>query len=300
MTSFSRKQLIGCAVAAGAVLAAGGVWASPAFAADDFPVVGDIHIPMPRILEDEGGPLPPPAYERPPLERSYGEERPYAQRPYAPSRSATGPHAAIPSARFQRSTLGARPMLPPEQVVTVLRSSGYSPLGRVTQRGWIYTIAAIDRNGDDGRLIIDARTGQIMRFIPAQAVDERMMAVYGPPGPPPTIYAGYENRRGALLDLRNVPRPPNAVPRTAQRPGAKAASRTPAPAGTVATPPASAPAQQQAVAPSAEPSLAAKPAAVDNKSAAAATVGAATASAPQASAVRLWPTQAMPDAQTLE
>lgn len=203
MTSFSTLQVIGRAVAASAILGAGLVFVPPAFAADDFPIVGDIHIPMPRILEDEDGPRPPPAYERPPVERPYYEERPYSQRPSAP-----GPYAAIPSSRYQRSTLGARPMLPPEQVVTVLRSSGYSPLGRVTQRGWIYTIAAIDRNGDDGRLIIDARTGQIMRFIPAQAVDERMMAVYGPPGPPPAIYAGYENRRGALLDLRNAPRPP--------------------------------------------------------------------------------------------
>lgn len=194
-------------------------------------------------------------------------------------------------------------MLPPEQVVTVLRSSGYSPLGRVTLRGWIYTIAVIDRNGDDGRLIIDARTGQIMRFIPAQAVDERMMAVYGPPGPPPATYAGYENRRGALLDLRNVPRPPNSVPRGAQRPGSKAASRTP-PAGT-ATTPQTAPPAQQATAPSAEPSPAAKPTTVENKSAATATVGAAATAAPQASApaqstLKLWPTQAMPDVQSLE
>ena len=293
MTSFSRKQLVGCAV-----LAVGVTLVSPAFAADDFPIVGDIHISMPRILDDEDRPLPPPAYDRPPVERPSYEERPYSQRPYMP-----GPYAAIPSTRFQRSTLGARPMLPPEQVVTVLRSRGYSPLGRVTQRGWIYTIAAIDRNGEDGRLIIDARTGQIMRFIPVEAVDERLMAVYGPPGPPPAVYAGYENRRGALLDLRNAPRPPAAVPRTAQRPGAKATNRTPtpspAPAGTSTVPQTAAPAQQQAAAPSAEPSAAAKPAAVENKPAAA-TVGAATAPAPQAPTVRLWPTQAMPDAQTLE
>ena len=299
MTSFSTLQMIGRAAAASAILGAGLVFVPPAFAADDFPIVGDIHISMPRILEDEDRPLPPPAYERPPSERPSYEERPYAQRPYAPP-----PYAAIPSTRYQRSTLGGRPMLPPEQVVTVLRSSGYSPLGRVTQRGWIYTIAAIDRNGDDGRLIIDARTGQIMRFIPAQAVDERMMAVYGPPGPPPATYAGDENRRGALLDLRNVPRPANAVPRGAQRPGSKAANQTPAPAGTATTPQTAAPAQQ-ATAPSAEPSPAPKPATAENKSSAAATVGAAAAAAPQASTpapstLKLWPTQAMPDVQSLE
>ncbi|MDO8980873.1 MAG: hypothetical protein Q7V17_16750 [Afipia sp.] len=290
MTSFSRKQLARRAAAAGAIFAAVTVLGSPARAGDDFPVVGDIRIPMPRILEDDG-PLPPPEG------RYVGryEERPYPQRPYAdsyrPGRYGSGPHVAIPSARYERSP---RPMLPPEQVVTVLRSSGYSPLGRVTQRGWIYTIAAFDRYGEDGRLIIDARTGQIIRFIPAQAIDERIMGAYGPPAPPPTVYAGYENRRGSLLDLRHAPRPPNAVPKTARRPAPKAATQTaqPSPAGTAITPPATAPAQQAAV-PATEPA-AAKPAVAEAKPAAA-TVGAAAPST-----LKLWPTQAMPDVQPLE
>jgi len=291
MTLFSRGQLAGRAAVAGAILAAITLLGPQARAADDFPVVGDIRIPMPRILEDDG-PLPPPEGRY--IERY--EERSYPQRPYAesyrPGRYGSGVHAAIPSARHERAV---RPMLPPEQAVTVLRASGYSPLGRVTQRGWIYTIAALDRHGEDGRLIIDARTGQIMRFIPAQAVDERMMETYGPPGPPPTTYAGYENRRGSLLDLRHAPRPPNAVPKSARRPAPKAATQTaqPSPGGTATTPPAAAPAQQ-AAAPSAEPSAAVKPVAAETKPAAA-TVGAAAPST-----LKLWATQAMPDVQSLE
>jgi hypothetical protein len=179
-------------------------------------------------------------------------------------------------------------MLPPEQVVGVLRSSGFSPLGRITQRGWIYTIAALARTGEDGRLIIDARTGRIIRFIPAQAVDERMMTVYGPPGPPPATYAGYDNRRGSLLDLRHAPRPPGPVPRTAKRPEPKAASRvaSPVPGGTVPV---------QAPASPAEP-VAAKPTVAETKPAT--TVG--SASAPQPLMLKLWPTQALPDVQPLE
>jgi hypothetical protein len=286
MTSISRGQLAWRAVAAGAILAAATFCGPPARAADDFPVVGDIRIPMPRILEDDG-PLPPPEGRY--IERY--EERPYPQRPYVPGRYGSGAYVAIPSARYERFP---RPMLPPEQVVTVLRASGYSPLGRVTQRGWIYTIAALDRHGEDGRLIIDARTGQIMRFIPAQAVDERMMEAYGPPAPPPATYAGYENRRGSLLDLRHAPRPPNAVPKTARRPAPKAGTQTaqPSPGGTVTAPPAAVPAQQ-AAAPVAEP-VAAKPVAADTKPAAA-TVGAASPAT-----LKLWPTQAMPDVQPLE
>lgn len=292
MTPFSGKQLIGRAVAAGAILVAAAISVPSAFAADDFPIVDDIQIPMPRVLEDDG-PVPPPSYERSRIERPY-EDRTYSQRPYAPEPYGSGSYAAIPSARYQRSALVARPMLPPEQVVTVLRSSGYSPLGRVTQRGWIYTVAALDRNGEDGRLIIDARTGQIMRFIPAQAVDERTMAVYGPPGPPPAADVRYEVRRGSLLDLRHAPRPPVAVPRTAKRPGPKAASRA-APAGTATTPQA-ATAAQQATAPSIAAPAAVKPVTAENKSAT--TVG--SASVPQSSTLKLWPTQALPDVQTLE
>ncbi len=292
MTLLSRTKLTGCAVAAGAILAVGMAVVPPARAADDLPIVDDIRIPMPRVLEDDEAP-PAPQYERPYY------ERPYSQQPYRPGPYAPGPYAAIPSARYNRPAVDARPVLPPTQVVAVLRSTGYSPLGQMTQRGWIYTVAAIDRNGDDGRLIIDARTGRIMRFIPAMAVDERlndrMAMVYGPPGPSPVTYAGHENRRGSLLDLRRAPRPPSPVPHAAQRNAPKTASRVPQSTAAPAQQQAGTPAQQ-AAAPSAESSGAVKPAA---------TVGAATAAAPPSSTaapstLKLWPTQAMPDVQLLE
>lgn len=291
MALLSRKRLTGCAAVVGAILAGGMAVAPPARAADDLPMVDD----------EIGMPPPVPQYERP----YYG--RPYSEQSYRPGPYAQGPYAAIPSARFTRPAVDARPMLPPPQIVAVLRSTGYSPLGQITQRGWIYTVAAIDPSGDDGRLIIDARTGRIMRFIPAMAVDERlndrMAMMYGPPGPPPEIRAGYENRRGSLLDLRRAPRPLAAVPHAAQRSAPKTASRLPqsAPAGAAqqATPPV-----QQA----AEPSAAARSApavTIAEKKSAAATIGAATASPPQSpnpapSTLKLWPTQAMPDVQPLE
>jgi hypothetical protein len=58
-------------------------------------------------------------------------------------------------------------LLPPEEVYAVLRENGFSPLGIPRLRGMVYTIAAIDRRGDDGRLVIDARDGRILRFMPA-------------------------------------------------------------------------------------------------------------------------------------
>jgi len=101
-------------------------------------------------------------------------------------------------------------LLPPTEVYTVLRENGFSPLGIPRLRGNVYTIAAIDRRGDDGRLVIDARSGRIIRFVPAYGIgpasDEDMAAPYGPRSalPPPTI-------------VRGVPRPPAPVPHVASR-----------------------------------------------------------------------------------
>ncbi len=58
-------------------------------------------------------------------------------------------------------------LLSPPEVYTIVRESGFLPLGIPRQRGFVYTISVIDRGGDDGRLVIDARTGRIIRFMPA-------------------------------------------------------------------------------------------------------------------------------------
>ena len=101
-------------------------------------------------------------------------------------------------------------LLPPQEVYTVLRESGFSPLGVPQQRGLVYTISAIDSGGDDGRLVIDARTGRIIRFMPAYRMgdnlNEDLTVTYGPVGPlPPT------------RPIRGVPRPPASVPHVASR-----------------------------------------------------------------------------------
>lgn len=105
-------------------------------------------------------------------------------------------------------------LLPAIEVYAVLRENGFSPLGIPRLRGGVYTIAAIDRRGDDGRLVIDARNGRILRFL--RAVDAYGMA---PPSnqpavipaepsaalPPPTLVRG------------GPPRPPAPIPHVAGR-----------------------------------------------------------------------------------
>jgi hypothetical protein len=179
-------------------------------------------------------------------------------------------------------------LLPPTEVYAVLRENRFSPFGIPRLRGNVYTIAVIDRSGEDGRLLIDARDGRIIRFMPAidaygmaPAYDEPAVAPYGPQTalPPPTVI-----RSGP-------PRPPAPIPHVASRavPVPKAAPRraeTPVATTKPAEPRAQAaqaqPAQQAAV-------VQAKPA-----EAAAPMVGEAKP------APAILPTQEMPAAQGLD
>jgi hypothetical protein len=104
-------------------------------------------------------------------------------------------------------------LLPPQEVYAVLRDNGFSPLGAPHQRGFVYTIAVVDRNGENGRLVIDARNGRIIRFVPAWVPGpyggnfevERMSGYESQAAlPPPTV-------------IRGAPRPPASVPHVASR-----------------------------------------------------------------------------------
>jgi hypothetical protein len=132
--------------------------------------------------------------------------------PYGPPEV---PPAPPPRYGYGYDERGPAPaLLPPTEVYAVLRDNGFSPLGIPRLRGAVYTIAVIDRRGDDGRLVIDARDGRILRFMPAAdaygmapAYDERAVAPYGPQSalPPPTAIRG------------GPPRPPASIPHVASR-----------------------------------------------------------------------------------
>ena len=138
----------------------------------------------------------------------------------------------------------------------------------------------IDRGGDDGRLVIDARDGRIIRFVPAGRIADDFddgLATYGPP---PAAAA------------RGEPRPPRAKPKVASRtpvPVPKPAPRVEA-ARPLAAQPAPVPAQQSAAVVPAKP---AEPQTTGQAAVAAAPVKAKPA--PQ-----ILPTQEMPKVQGLE
>jgi hypothetical protein len=87
-------------------------------------------------------------------------------------------------------------LLPPQEIYAVLRDNGFSPLGIPHQRGYVYVIAVVDRVGEDGRLIIDGRNGQIIRFMPTFRTGgyygEDYRSPYGPAEPGPYGAPGRE------------------------------------------------------------------------------------------------------------
>jgi hypothetical protein len=194
-----------------------------------------------------------------------------------------GPYAAmppeVPAPRYGPA-YGPR-LMPPIEVYTVLRENGFLPLGIPRQRGLVYTIAVIQPGGSDGRLVIDARTGRIIRFIPADEMDDDyrgdLSGADGPAGPLPL----------ATPVRSGVPRPPAPIPHVASRtvpkpkPSPLAAKPAPEPAQQSAAVQQKPAETQQAVPPAAAPAVVqAKPAAPP--------------------APTILPTQEMPQVQGLE
>jgi hypothetical protein len=121
--------------------------------------------------------------------------------------------------------------MPSYEVAAILRSGGYLPLGGPVRRGGFYVVAAVHPSGDDGRVVIDAYSGRIVRFVPAPDVarasrgDEMVLVYQGPTfpprdrarpvGPPPPLVAA--RSWGPPHSARGVPRPPAPVPNVASR-----------------------------------------------------------------------------------
>jgi hypothetical protein len=130
--------------------------------------------------------------------------------PYVAGTDVGGPYAAMPPEAPAPGYGYGPTLLPPQEVYTVVRENGFSPLGVPHQRGLFYVISVVDRGGNDGRLVIDARNGRMVRFMPAYRlgnnINEEVPVVYGSG----TALPSMSNARG-------VPRPPASVPQVASR-----------------------------------------------------------------------------------
>ena len=205
---------------------------------------------------------------RPPYTAASDFDAPYAMAPQA-----APPPQYEPGPRY-----GSGPgLLPSTEVYSVLRDNGFSPLGIPRLRGFVYTIAAIDRGGEDGRLIIDARNGRIIRFVPGHRMGdnyyEDQSALRGP-------FMAQPPQAQAPDQVQAAPRP--------SRPAHVASRSVPMPkASPIAAKPAPAPVQQVA---------APAPKSAEVQAAAPVTTGAV----PAKPVPQIAPTQDMPTAQGLE
>jgi hypothetical protein len=216
--------------------------------------------------------------------------------PYAPSDAAPPPPPRYGQGfgyGYGYEDRGPAPvLLPSTEVYAVLRENGFSPLGIPRLRGSVYTIAVIDRRGEDGRLVIDARDGRILRFMPAAdaygmapAYEQPAMAPDRPQSalPPPTMV-----RSGP-------PRPPAPIPHVASRAVPVPKAAPPRGEAPVAAKPAE-PTTQQAQA----PQPAQQTVAVQAKPTEAAPQAAAATVVQAKPAPTIMPTQEMPAAQGLD
>jgi hypothetical protein len=200
--------------------------------------------------------------------------------PYVAASDVEAPYAVaprpVPGPSYGPRYGNGPSLLPSTEVYSVLRDNGFSPLGIPRLRGFVYTIAALDRGGADGRLIIDARNGRIIRFLPAYRMGgdnyyEEQSALHGPftaqpPQGPDQVQAAPKPSRPAHVASRTVPMPK---------------------ASPIAAKPAPAPVEQ-ATAPA--------PKSAEVQAAAPVTTG----SAPAKPVPSIAPTQDMPTAQGLE
>jgi hypothetical protein len=122
--------------------------------------------------------------------------------------------------------------MPSYEVAAILRSAGFLPLGGPIRRGGFYVVSAVHPRGDDGRVVIDAYSGRIVRFMPAADVtrtsrrDEMVLVYQGPtfppgdgpgPVPPPPPAMAARPVAPPLSSMRGIPRPPRSVPSVASR-----------------------------------------------------------------------------------
>ncbi|MGE3871276.1 MAG: hypothetical protein AB7F51_17430, partial [Pseudorhodoplanes sp.] len=125
---------------------------------------------------------------------------------------------AVPATDDARAQNVAADLLPPHEVSTVIASMGMRPLSRPVWRGDRYVVFAIDRYGQEVRVVLDAHNGQVLAVRPSMRGFAQGHAVppygydqgYAPPPPagypPATGRAPYDPRYGT------PPVPPGAVP----------------------------------------------------------------------------------------
>ena len=195
------KRLAGWAACAGLIVATSAANAQMLAPYD----AGRAHYQAASDFDQPYAEPPPTPYGAPP---TYGPPPTYGIPPgygAPPAYGALPPPYVAPSPYAYESAV-----LPPQEVYVVLRENGFLPLGVPRLNGWVYAIAAMDRAGENGRLLIDARSGRIIRFMPdywrGGQFEEGLSGTFGP-----------ESAALPPIAIRGVPRPPLPIPSAENR-----------------------------------------------------------------------------------
>jgi hypothetical protein len=79
----------------------------------------------------------------------------------------------------------ARGVLPPHEILTIIRSTGLDPLDRPRRRGSNYVLHAIDDDGREVRVLVNGRSGRVVSLTPVEMASRlppgAVIESYGPP-----------------------------------------------------------------------------------------------------------------------
>jgi hypothetical protein len=108
-------------------------------------------------------------------------------------------------------------VLPPYEIMSIVRSTGLAPLTRPMRRGPYYVLVAVDRAGRQMRVVVDAQLGDIVNMRPATAAVSYGPELGRPYGPPAAVPPGPVGPTAAYGPRSNgdaqAPMPPRSVPK---------------------------------------------------------------------------------------
>jgi hypothetical protein len=70
------------------------------------------------------------------------------------------------TARAAERVARAANVLPPHEIITIVRSAGLKPVGKPTRKGTTYLLSAIDDEGSKMRVVVDGRAGEVISVTP--------------------------------------------------------------------------------------------------------------------------------------
>jgi hypothetical protein len=156
--------------------------------------------------------------------------------------------AATPALAQYRAPPAYSGTLPPYEVLTIIRSMGFDPVGRPVLRGPVYVIQALDDVSIPVRVVVDARSGNVVRVTESRPQTAYMgvapEAGFGPRRlppetvPPGAVYHPYEDDLAPPAAQAPLPPRPKVAARTPlprpAPPQSKASVTPPAISGTAA------------------------------------------------------------------